>query len=270
MPELPEVETVVRGLRKRVESSRILKVKVFRETPLSVKADVFANALAGQQIRVIRRRAKYLLFELDRHILLGHLRMTGKFVVTHPDVAQGPYHRVWFYLEPEALLVYEDVRCLGTLELLTPEEAEKKLEKLGPEPLAETFTSLELFQQCQKSARPIKVFLLDQRNIAGIGNIYASEILFASGLNPERPAHRISKKECQKMYEAMRRILQDSIDHHGTSVSDFRRVDDKTGEFQNFLNVYDKTNQPCRICHTPVQRMVQQQRSTFFCPTCQP
>jgi formamidopyrimidine-DNA glycosylase len=271
MPELPEVETVVRGLRGLVVGQTIQRAEVYRErTVQGSNPKAFAAAIHGHTIETVTRRAKYLLFQLQpKSVLLGHLRMTGKFVVAEPPAEPAPHDRAWFWLSNGQVLIFTDMRNFGTLELFPSAAEIPKLLVLGPEPLTEDFDSRYLHSRLKARSKEIKPFLLDQRLVAGIGNIYASEILFASGIHPQRGSYSLKNREVQAIVENTRRILLTAIEHNGTSVSDFRQVDEKTGEFQNFLKVYDKESQPCPRCEVPLQRIVQQQRSTFFCMGCQ-
>ena len=271
MPELPEVETVVRGLRSLITGQTIQRAEVYREKTVPASTpEAFAAAIQGHTIKSVTRRAKYLLFQLEpESVLLGHLRMTGKFVVADPPSEPAPHDRAWFWLGSGQILIFTDMRNFGTLELFPSANEIPKLQVLGPEPLTDDFDTRYLYPRLKASSKEIKPFLLDQRLVAGIGNIYASEILFASGVLPQRSSHSLKKKEVQAIVENTRRILLSAIEYNGTSVSDFRQVDEKTGEFQNFLQVYDKESQPCPRCEVPLQRIVQQQRSTFFCIGCQ-
>lgn len=271
MPELPEVETVVRGLQSSIPETTITAVTVFRDNAIRPLAeDEFAEQLIGRSIQKVTRRAKYLIFHLDPELyMLAHLRMTGKFIVTSPIDAPGKHHRVWFELGADLLMIFDDMRCFGTLELVKSLKDWPKLEKLGVEPLSQELTVPYLKGCFAKSTNSIKNLLLDQSKIAGIGNIYASEILFDAQIDPMREGKSIKTKEYQRIIQATQEILETAIHKNGTSISDFRQVDEKTGEFQNFLKVYDKTEKPCPRCSTPIQRIVQQQRSSFYCPSCQ-
>ena len=271
MPELPEVETVVRGLQEGVVSRQITSVQVFRNKPITpIKPKIFIKHLAGRTIQSVTRRAKYVLFQLEPPLwLLAHLRMTGKFIVTPPLPKPGRHHRVWFHLSPDLLMVFEDMRCFGTLELIESLEECQKLKQLGVEPLSSALT-IRYLQNCfSHSASPIKNLLLNQTKVVGIGNIYASEILFDAHISPVRKGSQLSVAELGKIIHSTQNILRKAIDKNGTSISDFRRVDEQSGEFQNCLKVYGKAEQPCSRCATPIQRMRQQQRSSFYCPSCQ-
>ena len=271
MPELPEVETVVRGLRSQIVGETFAQVEVLHPT-LIVQGDrdAFREGLLDCTIRDVTRRAKFLCFHLSpKGYLLGHLRMTGKFIVAETEPPLDKHQRVRFQFQSGRWLVFSDVRCFGTLEVLNTLEESHALANLGLEPLSSDFTPDSLRNPFQRTSRNIKSVLLDQRVIVGIGNIYASEILYRIGIHPERPAQQIRPKERKQLVATTKSVLQEAIAMNGTSISDFRRVDDKTGEFQEFLRVYGKDGSPCGTCGTPIQRIVQQQRSSFFCPTCQ-
>lgn len=271
MPELPEVETVVRGLNQTILSRQINSVQVFRNdliAPLS--PEEFADRLTGHTIQAVTRRAKYILFHLSPSLwLLAHLRMTGKFIITSPLPKPDKHHRIWFHLDNNSLMIFNDLRCFGTLELVESLENCKKLNHLGIEPLSPDLTVSFLKKTFKSSSSPIKNLLLNQNKIVGIGNIYASEILFEAQISPLRKGTRLSQKDLKNLIHATKKILKIAIEKNGTSISDFRRVDEQTGEFQNFLKVYGKTEKPCVRCSVPIQKIVQQQRSSFYCPACQ-
>ena len=271
MPELPEVETITRELNRRIRGRRIEKVHVFRADALGNRSpEAFADDLYRREIHRVSRRGKFLIFHLrPRRYLVCHLRMTGKFIVTAPLRGPHPHHRLWFALDDGSLLVFQDVRCFGTLEVVDRLSASASLERLGIEPLSKDFCPEWLTEALGRSRTPLKNWLMDQRRIAGLGNIYASEILFAAGISPTRPADSIDGDGALRLHGMTKRILKMAIRKNGTTISDFRRVDEKTGEFQNFLQVYGKTGEPCPRCKTPIVRIRQQQRSTFYCPRCQ-
>jgi formamidopyrimidine-DNA glycosylase len=271
VPELPEVETLVRELKPYVIGKTIRKINVFRSLPiLPLKPKEFIQALESKKIVDLTRRAKYLIFHLKPELyLLTHLRMTGKFLLKNHLKSPGKYHRVWFHLGKQKLLVFEDVRCLGKMELATKVTISQKLSRLGAEPLSKKLNISYFHKRCNETIRPIKAVLMDQSKIAGIGNIYASEILFKAGIHPERQTKFLTQMERKQILHTIKLILKKAIQLQGTSVANYRRVDDKMGEFQNFLNVYGKTGQPCPRCGRSIERIVQCQRSTFFCSHCQ-
>ena len=271
MPELPEVETIVRELRGTVLGRNLAGVQVFRDNALQgVSPAAFAASLRGRRITGVERRGKFILVQLEpAAVLIVHLRMTGKLVLSPPLTQAAPHHRVWFCLEGGDVLVFQDLRCFGTLSVLPDAANSPSLQKLGQEPTARGFTTAWLRGALASSSMPLKHWLMDQRKIAGLGNIYVAEILFAAELSPTLPARDVTQAQAKRLHAATKDILRRAIRKNGTTISDFRRVDDKTGEFQNFLRVYGREGAPCHRCRTPIQRIVQQQRSTFYCPTCQ-
>ena len=272
MPELPEVETIARELNAKVPRRRIDRIEIFRDDALvGVPRKGFRAALEGRTIRECSRRGKLLIFHLaPERYLVSHLRMTGKFALSEPLAAPLPHHRLWFHLDDGTLLVYQDLRCFGTLEVVDRLADARSLAKLGIDPLSRRFNAAWLGAALAGSRTPLKHWLMDQSRIAGLGNIYASEILYAAGISPETPSHWLDRDGVERLVSETRRILRKAIEKNGTTISDFRRVDEKMGEFQNFLRVYGKEGDPCPRCHTPIVRIRQQQRSTFFCPACQP
>jgi formamidopyrimidine-DNA glycosylase len=271
MPELPEVETIVRELSPSLAGRRISDVRVFRNDALGDRPPgEFREALVGRTFERVNRRGKFLVFHLrPRRFLIGHLRMTGKFVLSGPLEAPHPHHRVWFGLDGKAMMIFQDMRCFGTLRVVDSLLASPSLAKLGVEPLSRGFTPEWLAGALAASKAPLKHWLMDQSKVAGLGNIYAAEILFQAGLSPSRPARRIGVEEAARLHGATRKVLRKAIRKNGTTISDFRRVDEKTGEFQGSLQVYGRAGKPCSSCRTPIATIRQQQRSTFFCPSCQ-
>jgi formamidopyrimidine-DNA glycosylase len=271
MPELPEVETIARELNARLPGRRIEGVTIFRGDALGGRAaEEFRDALIGHTVTSCSRRGKFLIFHLaPERYLVAHLRMTGKFALSAPIAAPLPYQRVWFALDNGQVLVFQDLRCFGTLEVVDALSDSAPLAKLGAEPLTRTFTPAWLKEAMAGSHTPLKHWLMDQTKVAGLGNIYVSEILYAAGLDPKLPAGRLKAEQIARLHKMTRRILRLAIKKNGTTIRDFRRVDEHTGEFQNFLKVYGKAGEPCPRCETPIRRIVQQQRSTFYCPSCQ-
>ncbi len=271
MPELPEVETIVRELQASVPGRRIEQVRVFRDDALGdVPPRDFTDGLRGRTIQRVSRRGKYLLFALQpEYYLIGHLRMTGKFVLSEPLSEPHVHHRVWFGLDDGRLLIFQDARCFGTLRLVARLADSVQLAGLGMDPLGRGFTVTWLAEALSHSRAPLKSWLMDQSRIAGLGNIYVAEILFAAGLSPLRPANTLDGAETARLQNATRKILRKAIRKNGTTISDFARVDEKRGEFQSLLQVYGRESDPCPRCATPIARIVQQQRSTFYCSACQ-
>ena len=271
MPELPEVETVVRELSNKICGDSISSIEIFRSNPI-VQGDLvsFQQQLRGRTFKQVTRRAKYLIFYLIPSVfMVAHLRMTGKFIVCDSLEAPSKYNRVWFHLGSGRLMIFDDVRCFGTLEVYQKMSDSKALNKLGIEPFSKDLNVNYLKSKVASSKREVKSILLDQQIIAGLGNIYVSEILFHAKISPLRITETIRNKEWSQIIKFTQAVLKKAIENNGTTISDFRRVDDKTGKFQQFLKVYDKKEQPCPDCGVPIQKIVQQQRSTFFCPECQ-
>lgn len=271
MPELPEVETIVRELNAALPGRAVREVEVFRRDALGgVPPRAFRDALAGRRFGPVGRRGKFLLFRLEpAGHLVAHLRMTGKFILSPPLPVPRPHHRVWFHLQDGGLLVFQDLRCFGTLHVVERPEDAPGLRKLGLDPCAPGFTAAWLARALAQSRAPLKHWLMDQTRIAGLGNIYACEALFAARLSPRRPARRVSAAEARRLRNAIRAVLGRAIRKNGTTISDFARVDEKLGEFQRYLRVYGREGEPCPACGGPIARIRQQQRSTFFCPECQ-
>ncbi|OGH02386.1 MAG: DNA-formamidopyrimidine glycosylase [Candidatus Lambdaproteobacteria bacterium RIFOXYC1_FULL_56_13] len=269
MPELPEVETVRRGLLAEVLGQKVLQVKVHRASVVRGAPKALCRAIEGQTLEGIDRAAKYLLFRFGPHSLLAHLGMSGKFVVTKAQEPLKPHDRVVFTLSDQRRLVFSELRCFGFLELLDPNVQHPRLAKLGVDALTAAIEPKALQAAWSHTKRPLKTLLLDQSPLAGIGNIYAAEILFAAKLSPLLAGNKLRPTQALRLLEETRRILGLALEANGTSISDFRRVDDKTGGFQEFLQVYGKTDQPCRTCGREIKRIIQAGRSSFYCPHCQ-
>lgn len=264
MPELPEVETVVREL-KSCEGDMIVSAKVYWHRSVIGAVKTFEKKLGGQKILTIRRRGKYICLELgDGSILTVHLRMTGKLVF-EPNAKDQMYIRVSLKLKKSGELHFVDVRKFGKLKLW-PEQA-SLLPELGPEPLDENTVFNALSSLTSK--RPIKSILLDQKVLAGIGNIYADEALHMAGLHPLYPGHRLQKKKVQLLSSCIPTILKRSIQNMGTTLSDYRTTKNIGGENQKVLQVYGQTGRECRKCSSMIRRIVVGGRSTHFCSRCQ-
>lgn len=270
MPELPEVEVIAQGLQRLIGQSIIQEVEVL--WPRSVarpEVPAFIQGLAGRQVLDVRRRGKFILFGLDDgRCLLAHLRMTGGFCVFPRTTPPHAYVRVIFHLADGRDLWYVDIRKFGRLYLVdSPDEV---LHELGIEPLSAEFTADRLADILRRRKGAIKPLLLDQRLIAGVGNIYADEALFRAGIHPLRRAAGLSMEEVRGLHAAIREVLQEAIDHRGTTLRNYRDADGETGQNQFRLNVYRRQGEPCRRCGTPIERIVVGQRGTHFCPLCQP
>jgi formamidopyrimidine-DNA glycosylase len=274
MPELPEVEHVVRGLRRAVLGQRILAVDVNLPRLLSgVSSATFKRKLRGARIDAINRRGKYILIELDSlDVLLVHLRMTGKFLCVGSEQELPPYPHVVFYLDDDRRLVFSDMRQFGRMRLLAMKKLPvlPQIEALAPEPFTDDFSLEYFWQTLSKSRRSLKQLLLDQTRILGLGNIYASEALFLARISPLKAADRLSKARALKLHQAIRDILSEAIDAGSTL-----RIDLTDGEgsyfgtTERFWRVYERAGEPCVNCGTKIRRVVQGGRSSYYCPKCQ-
>jgi len=259
MPELPEVETIVRGLRESIAGARIEKLQV-----IDPRISLPEKKIIGKRISAIERRGKYIVFRLSPSgSLIFHLRMSGRLLRICPE-GEGKYSRLVLHLD-DGVLRFVNPRRLGTVEY-----AEDGFpHTLGVDPLAEGFTIRRLRSLLGKSRSPIKAFLMDQKRIAGLGNIYASEALWRAGIDPRRPADRISLAEAKRLREGVVSVLNEAIEHMGTTFSAYRTADGEEGGFQGFLAVYGKDGEACPRCGEKIVRIKQGGRSTYFCPRCQ-
>lgn len=271
MPELPEVETIVRELNRVLPGKTIEKVEVLRDTVLrGVTREDFQLNLRGKTFQPVQRRGKYLLFPfLPDGYLVAHLRMSGKFAVGGEPATASAHLRIRFLLGEGKQLLFLDTRCLGTLNVVEHPDSLPGIRRMGVEPLSGDFTEAWLIKALSGSSAVLKNWMMNQQNIAGLGNIYVAEILFDAGLSPLRQASAVTPREAKRLYRGVKAILEKALEANGTTISDYKRVDDKSGEFQEFLRVYGKMNQPCVVCRSPIARIRQQQRSTYYCSTCQ-
>jgi len=282
MPELPEVETIARDLHQHLAGWAIVGVTV-RE-PRSIEGltpQEFSERLTGQRIRGVGRRAKYIVVELDSgDRLLVHLRMTGRLLLRSPDDPLDKHTHVVLDLEPgcqtqsapaATQLRFVDTRKFGRLRLAAPQHLADLNGRLGPEPLLDDFTPQVLGELLRGRRTRLKPFLLDQRRLAGLGNIYADESLFAAGLHPEREARSLTPDEVARLHAAIRQVLAAAIGNRGTSLSDaeYRDATGEKGRHLEHLAVFRRTGQPCPRCGTAIERIRLGGRSTHFCPRCQ-
>jgi formamidopyrimidine-DNA glycosylase len=273
MPELPEVEHVVRALRPIVTGRRILAAELnLKRTAPELSRAAFGRQLRNLRITGVGRRGKYILFELESGRLLAtHLRMTGKFLSLTADDALPPYAHVIFYLDDERRLVFCDMRQFGRMRLIRDaSRLPKELTTLAPEPLSDEFTEEYFLETLSRSRRSLKQLLLDQTRVLGLGNIYAVEALFLARINPTKPANRLSKSRARKLYQAIRQILREAIDAGSTLRIDLA---DGNGSYfetpERFWHVYEREGEPCVNCGTRIRRIVHGGRSTYYCPRCQ-
>jgi formamidopyrimidine-DNA glycosylase len=269
MPELPEVETVRRSLAPFLVGVSIRSVTV-REPRLrqTLTAD-FAKVLTGRTIAQLGRRGKYLYLHLDDgKIWLVHLGMTGQLLVEETENLPLPHDHVLVTLSTGQRLRYNDPRRFGLMMIGSAAEIET-VTALGVEPLGRMFTSRYLREKIRRTQRTIKDVLMDQRVVAGIGNIYASELLFRAGVQPSRVAATLTETATDQIVEATKVVLREAIRHRGSSISDYRDGEGKRGGFQDRFRVYDREGQPCSECQRLIQRETRGGRSSFFCMSCQ-
>lgn len=272
MPELPEVETVRKGLEKLVVGKTIKEVTVLWpriiETP---EVDVFAQQLIGQTIENMERRGKFLIFKLTNYDLISHLRMEGKYETHDPQNDRNKHTHVIFTFTDETELRYLDVRKFGRMTLVEKNQAGlyKGILALGPEPVPSQFKLSEFRTGLKKHHKAIKPLLLDQRLVTGLGNIYVDEALWESKVHPEQPADTLKAKEIERLYHAIIDVLGRAVEAGGTTIRSYLNALGEAGTFQISLNVYGQTEKPCSRCGTPIKKIKVAQRGTHFCPKCQ-
>ena len=282
MPELPEVETVRRGLTPAMEGAVIAQADVNRPDLRWPFPDRMAERLTGARVHRLRRRSKYILADLDTdETLLIHLGMSGRMLISgdplgqfvHEHPAAEKHDHVVLHMGNGARITFNDPRRFGAMDLMDTATAEqhKLLGVLGPEPLGNDFHEAHLIAAFKGKNTPVKSALLDQRIVAGLGNIYVCEALFRCGISPTRKAGRISKARVAALVPIIRQVLADAIEAGGSSLRDFRQADGELGYFQHSFDVYGREGELCRTegCGAPIARIVQSGRSSFYCRSCQ-
>ena len=263
MPELPEVQTIINGLTQKVLGKEIKKIIELR---LGTVIWQNPNTNLGN-VNFISRRGKYILIQTSNdYKVVIHLRMTGKLIFETDLTKTSDHARAEIIFNDNTKLIFNDVRTFGKIQIFKDNEEIKAFQKLGLEPLSDEFNARYLKNKLKNRKAPVKNILLDQRVIAGLGNIYVAEILFRSKIDPRIPGNRLKKKQLESIVFETKKVLQEAIKQNGTTISDYRSVEDKTGEFQNFLKVYRK--EYCECGHQ-IKKIKQAGRSTYFCPVCQ-
>lgn len=272
MPELPEVETVKNALKRQIHHRTIIGCEVLYP-PIIETPDIktLEKQIVGQTICDMKRRGKWLLFELDHYVLFSHLRMEGKYFLRKEHDPSLKHIHVIFHLDDGRSLLYQDTRKFGRMHLIKKEEIEKQkpLIELGLEPFDSNLTSSYLKEKYQKKSLPIKSVLLDQSIVTGIGNIYADEILFLAKINPLKKAKDLTDKERTRIIEVTKEVLQKAIDQGGTTIRSYTSSEGVHGRFQQSLFVHSKEGDPCPSCGTAITRIKVNGRSTYFCKKCQ-
>jgi formamidopyrimidine-DNA glycosylase len=274
LPELPEVETTRRGIAPYLIGRRVTGVILRRSDLRWPIPPEISELLPGQRIDAVERRAKYLLLHTLAGSALLHLGMSGVLRVLPPDAPLGKHDHVDIALERAAaqgprVLRFTDPRRFGCLLWQAPGETHALLAKLGPEPLTDAFDGDLLWHTSRGRTAAVKLFLMDSAVVVGVGNIYASEALFAAGIDPRRAAGAVSRARYARLATEVKRILAWAIERGGTTLRDFLNPDGLPGYFFRELNVYGRAGEPCRVCGTPIRQVMLGQRSTFWCPHCQ-
>jgi formamidopyrimidine-DNA glycosylase len=273
MPELPEVETVRARLEPVLTGRRFERVEI--HDPRLVRpyepAEVAAE-LEGERVAAVERRGKYLIFRFESgRVLLIHLRMTGSLRHTSGDLAEDPHRRAVVRLDNRSDVTYRDVRRFGTWLLLEPGELEPYLgARVGEEPLDALFTAARLGERLARRRAPIKAALLDQRTLAGMGNIYVDEALWRAKIHPLRAAESLDRNELRRLHKAVRAALEAGIARQGSTLRDYALPDGGSGSMQHEFKVYGREGEPCDRCGTPISKTRVAGRGTWFCSTCQP
>ena len=272
MPELPEVETICRGLRARLPGRRVVKVEV-REARLrsTINGD-FSSQLLDRTILDVGRRGKYLLvFLAGGRVWISHLGMSGKLIHVEGEKPREKHDHIIVGLDSGCELRYHDPRRFGLSLVVAHDELQalSQLKHLGLDPFDRRFSSQYLYSVTSSSRRRIRDVLIDQRMVAGVGNIYANEILFRAGIRPATRAWRLTRNKVERIAETTPKVLREAIRWCGTSFSDYRDAEDGFGEFQKHLRVYDREGEKCRACPSKIKRVSLGNRGAFYCPSCQ-
>lgn len=271
MPELPEVETVRRGLEEILRAQPVIqKIELKRKDlrgPIPVKK---VQSLVGQKILGVERRAKYLLLKTAAGSLLSHLGMTGTWRLA-PLGSERDHDHIYLHFNNGLRLAYRDPRRFGCFDFvaLGEEKTHPKLASLGFEPLTEGFTGQALWEKLRGKSVALKIAIMDQKIVVGVGNIYASEALFRAGLRPTTPALKVSREKCERLVGAIKEVLRESIEAGGSSISDYEQFSGESGYFQKRFRVYDREGEPCVVCKTQISAQILGGRSTYWCSRCQ-
>lgn len=269
MPELPEVETTRRGIEPHCRGRLVEKVLV-REARLRWPvAPELPRSLEGEVVTAVERRAKYLLLRCASGSLMVHLGMSGSLRLVDPATPAGTHDHIDIVFRGGACLRFNDPRRFGSFHWLVPGAPVPLLDHLGPEPLSQEFDGAYLYRRAHGRKGPVKNFIMDGKVVVGVGNIYASEALFLSGIRPDRAAGRVSQARYNALSQSIKRVLTSAIEQGGTTLRDFVGGDGKPGYFAQRLLVYGRRGEPCRRCETPLREMRLGQRSSVYCVTCQ-
>jgi formamidopyrimidine-DNA glycosylase len=270
MPELPEVETTRRGIARHLTGRRIREVRV-HDGRLRWPVDPgMAATVTGQRMVAVQRRAKYLLLRLERGTIILHLGMSGSLRVLPQATRRLAHDHLELVLDSGQMLRLNDPRRFGSCLYTNADPAEHALlRNLAPEPLGPGFDAAYLHTAARRRRVAVKQLLLNGQLVTGVGNIYASEALFRARIRPQRRAGRLSLGDCQRLVRAVRAVLAQAIRAGGTTLRDYVGADGNPGQFRQKLYVYERAGKPCRVCRTPIRKLTQSQRSSYYCPSCQ-
>lgn len=269
MPELPEVETVLRTLETMVKNEKVKNVQIFWDNIILSDKKFFVENIVAQKFNDFKRRGKYLIFELDDFYLISHLRMEGKYFFYENEHKKDKHTHVIFKFVSGKQLHYNDVRKFGKMELVPKTYDLIKFKNLGPEPFWNEFCEKYISEYLKKHKGNLKSILLDQSFVAGVGNIYADEICFDMGIDPRSDIKKLSKSDIKKIVCSTRKILLNAIKKGGTTIRSYTSSLGVSGKFQLYLMVHQRKNEECRICGNLIEKTVVSTRGTYFCKRCQ-
>ncbi len=269
MPELPEVETTRRGLEPHIVNRQVVSVHIYKRQLRWAIPTHLTETLKNQTIKKISRRAKYLLIEFKGGQLVMHLGMSGSISIVPAAEPLKKHHHFELKLDNDMSMRFHDPRRFGSILWQKNNEQLNLLKNLGPEPLSYEFDNHSLYNSSIGKTKNIKAFIMDSSIVVGVGNIYASESLFLAGISPKRASGKTSKDRYKTLTQCIKKILSDAINNGGTTLNDFSNVDGEPGYFSQILSVYGRNNMPCNRCDGTIKKIMQNQRSTYYCPKCQ-
>ena len=268
MPELPEVETTLRAIKK-FQGQNLINIKVHNRNLRWSVAKSLEKKSKNQKLINLHRRAKYIIFELENTNLLLHLGMSGSLrILKNEDNYFLKHDHIEFVFDNEKI-IYNDPRRFGSLHIAKDINNHKLISGLGPEPLSKNFNGSYLLECCKRSKTNIKTLIMNQKNVVGIGNIYASESLYLSKINPQKESQELDIEECYRIVSSAKKVLNKAIEVGGTTLKDFYSADGSPGYFKIQLNVYGRNGQKCKKCEAEIVKVIINQRATYFCPKCQ-
>ena len=269
MPELPEVETTRRGLEPLIVGRKIVATRIHQKQLRWEIPFHLPKTINGNKINSITRRAKYLLINLGNGSVVMHLGMSGSISVVQSSAKLKKHQHFEIELDNKTTMRLQDPRRFGAVLWQTQNETLKLLKNLGPEPLNDEFSVDTLYKFSRGKKQNIKTFIMDNANVVGVGNIYASESLFIAGISPKRASGNVSKIRYQKLTQSIIDVLTRAIEKGGTTLNDFKTVDGQPGYFSQSLSVYNRKDMPCKRCDGTIKKIIQNQRASYYCPKCQ-